>query len=435
VEKGKMKRNIYFMLIFLGILVLVGCGKNQNARNNDAENQMARLPTVDTASPTAARATWTPTPKSIQYNPTTPPTVTPKPTNTVTPTVIFENKVIIFKVAEGGVGFYIVDSLEGKGRPLSRGGNLIYDILDWKEGCTLHAITKTGIAKINLNGQVTQEIFNFLDQWPNNLEGYWHYFNLSPDNKWLSYRIGTGEFHDSPNLYQVRYDFENIYAQSVDGESGPYQVSSGGDALISAWSPDSRRLAYGDVNEAGIHQVYAVNPDGSHRDQLTNFVVDSDIEGLQWSPESKQLAIEFWLSDDSSKRDILIVSDTEHQQTDRYPDLQLLWWKDENILLVYERQGDLKGIIKQLDVNSGQIIDSAQVNSGGIHFAPFGSQQKVGFINNDGYFSVYDTERHTVTDLHNISVRDSEMRDYLGMPGDMIVSPDSFTGESECPRW
>jgi hypothetical protein len=425
------------ILIFLGVLVLTGCGADQDGQITIPETPMTQLPTppVNTTSPTAARATQTPMPTWTQYNPTTPPTVTPKPTNTVTPTVIFGNQVVIF--VDLGQHYYVMDSLDGVGRYVYEGGQYgerIYYIQSWDEGCEIIAAVDSGFAEINLQGDIVRFIF-FWEIIPPDLEGNPHFFKISSDEKWISYRIGTGEFHDSLNLDRVRYDVEYLLIQSIDGKQGPYQVSSGGSTIIWAWSPDSQRVAYGDVDEAGIHQVYAVDPDGSQRYQLTSFDVDHKIEGLQWSPDSSRLAIEYWLSDNGSERDILVVNDEDHPRADLYRDLHLLWWKDEDTLLGFERQGYIEGVIKQLDVGSKQVVGSVHADTSGRNLIPYGSRRKVGFLNIDYDLSVYDTERHTVTDIPNISYRKPEIRDYLGVLDYMIASPDSFPGERECPGW
>jgi hypothetical protein len=451
-----MKRNINLTLIILGVLVLVACENNQNHGNNVAENQMTRMPTlvVGTPSSMAAGATQTQTQKPTQYYPTTPPsstasgatqTQTQKPTQhytttppSATPVINFENPVLIFKGFSPS--FYIVDMMNGDGRLLRTKGEIIGDILTWNEACKIIARVESGIAEINLDGKVIRSIFSE-DQLPDSPEGLKWFLKPSPDEQWISYRLGLGEYYDGFDSERTRHEFEYLLIQSIDGSQGPYQVSSGGSTVIWAWSPDSQRVAYADVDETGIHQVYAVNPDGSQRHKLTNFDADFPIEGLEWSPDNHHLAVEYLLRDGYPERNIRVVSDEENPQMDLYRGLWLLWWKDVDTLLAYEPQGYFDGVIKQLDVGSHRIVGSAHVNTDRRYIVPLGSQRKVGFLNFDENFddhlSVYDTERHTITDFPNISFYSQpEIYDYLGGLLDyMIASPDSFSGESECPNW
>jgi hypothetical protein len=366
----------------------------------------------------------------IIYTSTIIPTITPKIENnvTITPSFTYRNRFIIFN-NEMPI-YYARDINNNKGWLFGLGSKTIYDILSWEKGCEIIAIMDEGVVEIDLHGNIVRSIFKFelltLDL-ENEIP---HYFFISPDENWVAYRVGSGEFFDSLNLRRVRFEVENLHVLSTDGSQGPYQISSGGDVITFAWSPDSKRLAYDDLDGSGLHQVFAVNLDGSQLMQLTNFELDVEVNKIEWSPDGSRLAIDYREVDDWNSRTTMIVKDEAGAQPNYYRDMGTLWWKDADTLIIYQFQGMSKYLIRQLEVESGNYVGQVHVKLDWEKMIPFGNPGKVGFFQNDDNFYVYDTDRHTVTRLFNLIESTPEDMDLLES---MIASPDSFPGEGACP--
>jgi len=80
---------------------------------------------------------------------------------------------------------------------------------------------------------------------------------------------------------------------NLDG-SGARQLTDGSGVVWGArWSPDGKRIAFGDKDSSGNVHVYAIASDGSGRELLTRFEApDLNEQMPAWSPDGSTLAVQ-----------------------------------------------------------------------------------------------------------------------------------------------
>src|SRR4051812_45827319 len=79
---------------------------------------------------------------------------------------------------------------------------------------------------------------------------------VSPDGRWIAYTIGTVDKAANKVVNQ-------IWMMSIDGSRNRQITNASSSSASPRWSPDGKRLAF---TTGG--QVWTMEPDGSHRDQV-----------------------------------------------------------------------------------------------------------------------------------------------------------------------
>jgi TolB protein len=103
---------------------------------------------------------------------------------------------------------------------------------------------------------------------------------LSPDGEKILYWTGT-------------WTAMKMFVSGLDG-SGARQITDGSGAAWGArWSPDGKRIAFGDRDAGGILQAHVMNADGSGRRQVTRFTrSDGSAQMPSWSQDGTRLAVQ-----------------------------------------------------------------------------------------------------------------------------------------------
>ena len=95
---------------------------------------------------------------------------------------------------------------------------------------------------------------------------------------------------DSPDSKAASTDVF-VMQLGESGESGePNQFTWSGNAAKPAWSPDGRQIAYIDLDDEGVNQIFVqwFAPGGRGAAQLTHRL--ADVDAIAWSPNGKRIA-------------------------------------------------------------------------------------------------------------------------------------------------
>lgn len=173
--------------------------------------------------------------------------------------------------------------------------------------------------------------------------------SLSPDGQSvalaLTRDLDTGHFE--------------LWTVSVDGR-GLERLSSTGDVLSTAWSPDGSRIAFvdgsalADSSDGAVGDVYVVRTDGSDLRRIVRAF--TGIGGVAWSPDGKRLAFE-----DEAQR--ISIVDADGGKADVVaPDGQAPAWSPDGKRLAFLRVSSCgsygacsRAKILLADVSSGAI--------------------------------------------------------------------------------
>jgi dipeptidyl aminopeptidase/acylaminoacyl peptidase len=106
----------------------------------------------------------------------------------------------------------------------------------------------------------------------------------SPDGKWVAYAVGTTDAKED------KHD-SDIWMVSFDGKSDIRVTSSPESEASPRWSPDGQSLTFlsSRPGKARGNQVWILDRRGGEAQQLTD--VKGRLQGYEWSPDSKRLAL------------------------------------------------------------------------------------------------------------------------------------------------
>ncbi|HEY4154618.1 MAG TPA: S9 family peptidase, partial [Puia sp.] len=140
------------------------------------------------------------------------------------------------------------------------------------------------------------------------------YFFFSADYKKLLIYTNTRKVwrYDTRGDYWV-YDLSDLSLKQLGSSLPPSSL------LFAKFSPDGKKAAYVSghnlyVEDLGNHQIRALTSDGTRKliNGTFDWVYEEEFDcrdGFRWSPDSRQLA--FWQINDSSTRDYLMLNTTD----------------------------------------------------------------------------------------------------------------------------
>jgi len=430
-----MKRLMILLIsCFLIILVLSSC-----IRDNKTEiPQPIKLPT-NTETKTPPVSSTPSRTQEVYFNamtdtPTPSKTKTPLPaTETTSPTFtdILDGKLVVLRDFSAN---YLEDILTGRGYNLLAESKGI-DILRWAgNGCTLIAATRDEIVEMDLQGKILRTIFSF-DKFPTITDGVIlsppsigrrAINSLSPNEAWIAYKIGSGNFQQRPDdLEPIRYELENLEIMSVDGTQRPYRLSQNGGAWRAAWSPDSAQIAYSDYDDNRIHQLFIINRDGTNRRQVSSFTSPAiEILNILWSPDGDKIALLVGHDGNEPSVDTIVI-DVNDYTSREHVNIMAKWWRDnESFIAVKIIEQEIRHeeyIAVDINTNHEYTVRPEAC----YRINPFGDPSMMGCMTVDNEkFIVYDTNTFNVIEYPNFkTIYDIQY---------WIAAPDSYPGGKGC---
>ncbi len=104
---------------------------------------------------------------------------------------------------------------------------------------------------------------------------------ISPNDKAVAFTVHRFE----SDSHEAKTD---VFVKSLGNSSILTQITTSGTATNPIWSPDSKKIAYLDLDEAGVKQIHIRLAAGGDAKVLTERV--ADIDALAWSPDGAKIA-------------------------------------------------------------------------------------------------------------------------------------------------
>lgn len=208
-----------------------------------------------------------------------------QPTNFSNPTsTTIHKNVMIALVSKDYGATYLVTLGTGDRQKLEISGDTIINVIGWAiDGCGFFVETeKNRIIKVDNQGSVLGEIANINSL---NLEAAITQIIVSPDEQWMALILGTG------NQEFSNYEFQNLAIISSKDPKDIFKLTEDGVVNGVAWKSDSTMIAFTDIDNDNIQQIFVSSPNGSNRTQITHQNKKSlTIRSLKWSPSGQKIA-------------------------------------------------------------------------------------------------------------------------------------------------
>lgn len=291
---------------------------------------------------------------------------------------------------------FLVEVKTGIYQKLEIQGETGINLYGWSEDlCGLIVGTESNrILQVDLNGNVRKEILKTDEL---DFEGHIMLTTvlISPDENWLSFLSGTGE------QGYATYEFQNLVVVSVqDQEHKIYQLTTSGLVNGASWKPNGSSLAYNDVDNHGVQQVFISNPDGSARLQLTHFDKEGfGIKSIQWSPAGDKLA--FLVSETEGNTNSLTIVDTSLSDNGIFiepmAEIKEFWWSSDDVVVASIQEMDqnkpANDALSWYSAMTGEELgrlDSADIPDGNFALpGPLRLSNQLGFFSQNKFY-VYD---------------------------------------------
>jgi hypothetical protein len=175
-------------------------------------------------------------------------------------------------------------------------------------------------------------------------------FSVSPSGEWISYKAVSdiGQSYADARVQNVR-----LVKADEAATNKPVEVTTSGRAWPAkvVWSPDGRYLAYADIDQNNITQIYIYEPETNKKKQISQFGLDETdlyISDIKWSLDSSKLAFSAIFADENNgdlifkkgKAGILDLHSGKIQSPEfnnLNPKIQQFWWGEEgNIIFLVD---------------------------------------------------------------------------------------------------
>jgi Tol biopolymer transport system component len=400
-KKGRPQKSSGWLqmsfLLAIGVVLFASLLFSCSPTGATEQVQITRTQPISTPlAPTATIETGSP-PQAITSTPTL--TLAPIPATTSdlipTLTIAVEDGRVIAAMVYADIGEIVL--VGPTGTPV-RTIHLNAIQVAWSpEGCQLQATVTTGedirLLSVDLSGQVLQELFV---GGYNSVGGWQTSPMLSPTGEWVAYIVWSGE------RYRVGAEFQDVEVMAVERQAEPSHLTERGGAWVwgAVWSPDGRRLAYSDYDEAEIAQVYHSLPDGSDRLQLTEFTTPGlKVGAIKWSLDGQALAFATYYGDNLGGLWVASSDGTDLRQmaldSTSPVEEDWLWWSADGDTLVADTRGYVSADgLYWFDSDTGEVrhtLYASETPYEGIVLPfPIVDVQVMGFVAGDNNIYQYD---------------------------------------------
>ncbi len=196
--------------------------------------------------------------------------------------------------------------MHGAAPAVSPDGSRIAFLSDRDGATDLYVVSADGGSDVRLTRTPEQES---QPQWAPDGKEIW--FSVFADGASRLYAIGAGggsprlvgtvpgrAMKRSPEGRRVLYwtgtwTAMREFVSDLDGSRSSQLTDGSGVVWGSRWSPDGKRIAFGDRDSKGALEVYVMNADGSGRRQVTQIPAsDGGAQMPSWSPDGRALAVQ-----------------------------------------------------------------------------------------------------------------------------------------------
>ena len=324
-------------------------------------------------------------------------------------------------VSEGGWrSLYLQDLGSGKTLQIDMGERRLWQPYSWADdGCSFFVGPRWGmegsLVRVNMDGVSMEELHEF--DW-SEVPGAIENVSIGPDDRYISYTVGTGEFTPSG------YEQLDTYVVETDSPESYVKVSDSGASSESTWAPNNSLLAYADLDESGLLQVYAYDPTDKSKVQLTNLGESTqEIRDISWSPLGDSIV---FILDSAEGESVVAVATLSEGNVEVFSDssidlIDTLWWQDEITVLGYlnpaGRGGDFaNGGIYAIDVVEGTfdlLLGESETPDGYLeHPSPLSDTSTIGFFSPSGFY-LYDILGN---DILRLSEKFTDIREWIPSP-------------------
>jgi len=168
-------------------------------------------------------------------------------------------------------GIYLIDTTGSNRRLFVTGGNPAAPLIcSWSPDSKCLAFNRGGVIyRMDINGSDLRLLASRENGFYNSSPDW------SPDGDWIVYRV----FADEP--------YTGIWIMDADSGGNKHQISTWG--FEPDWSPDGKRIVYDGIRGTEW-QIFIMNSDGSHCEQITFFNPKYPKGRSQWSPDGEWIA-------------------------------------------------------------------------------------------------------------------------------------------------
>jgi hypothetical protein len=357
------------------------------------------------------------------------PTATPRPQEfqTADKRELSNHFVIVTELESGNTVLY--DLLSDIEIQLNKENEFFSHAISWDiSGCELITSTwNSGIIQVNILGKpiVRLSADDSLGS------SHFYYPALSPDGRIVAYLT---EVNESPMSvrggYMTTLSLFSLNVFNISNNETTTTLSAQKSVTEYKWSSQNEIIAYTDLDENGVHQLYIVDPVVGQRKQITTFSEKySLVKNISWSSETNSLAFTHTVMVDTESNPEVSQSEqiylSENMSVVTKLDLQTKFaviynvlFLPEDVLVIYGDTMDYSRILLSIDLdNKLETIlfpeDEINLATYPIVYYP---ENGIAFFSYSGSHPIFNTLNMATGELKQYDTKLNDVRYFWGPP-------------------